>query len=183
MKKVFASCFLACLSLPLWTTPASAWTFGLIVHHGGCCGHRHCCSSFFCVKQYNAFSPVACGSLYLDGCNPFTPPPPYGANGAYGGGDGINFGGTPCDGCSANPAVANPTYAYNYAPQAAPATGYAPAPAYAYAAPPAPPRAPMPVQPYGGAVQANYQAYYAPMTPASVQPNAGRPYYWDANGR
>jgi hypothetical protein len=181
MKKLLGTSLLILISLPLWTAPASARTFGLIPHQG-CFGGRcgRCCSSYFCVKQYNAFSPVACGSLYLDGCNPFS------ANGGACGAGGINYGGTPCGGCAANPAVANPNYAYGYAPQPAPAYGYGygAAPAYGYAPAPAygPPPATTPPQP-NAAIQASYQSYYAPMTPMSVQPNAGRPWYWDTNGR
>jgi hypothetical protein len=101
MKKLLLSCVLGLASLGLWSSTASAWTFGLIVHHDGCCGHGcgHCCSgAYFCVKQYNAFSPVACGSLCLDGCSPFGAP-----SGDCGGCcPSVSFSGTPC--CSAAPA-------------------------------------------------------------------------------
>src|SRR5688572_5208668 len=44
-------------------------------HAGGPYGHSKCgpCGASFCVRQYNAFSPVASGHLYLDGVLPFGP--------------------------------------------------------------------------------------------------------------
>jgi hypothetical protein len=148
MKKLLLSCALGLSALAFSAAPAQAWTFGLIVHHGCCHPCGHCCSSYFCVKQYNAFSPVACGTMYFDGCSPFGP-----AGGGCGGDccPGVNFGGEPCcDGASLAPV---PT-----APQVA-------------ARPPAPypgPAAPAGFQPAYG---------YAPMMPPSVTPNGGQNWY------
>jgi hypothetical protein len=48
-----------------------AGTFGLFYSHKPCCD---CGCGCFCVRQYNAFSPVACGTIYLDGFLPIGSP-------------------------------------------------------------------------------------------------------------
>jgi hypothetical protein len=78
MKKLLPSAVLALVvSGALSAQSFAGCCFGLIPHHGccGCCG----CGASFCVRQYNAFSPVCCGTVFCDGCCPF---------GACGGGYG-----------------------------------------------------------------------------------------------
>ncbi len=90
MKKLL----LALLALSTCATPAFAGkTFGLCIRRR--CGR--CCNSCatFCVRQYNAFSPVASGSICCDGFLPI------GSPGCAPG--TINYGGIPTGGpCCAN---------------------------------------------------------------------------------
>jgi hypothetical protein len=65
MKKMLTAAFAALALMGSSARPASAGVFGLIPHTG--CG---CCGCNFCVRQYNAFSPVCCGTVYCDGCCP-----------------------------------------------------------------------------------------------------------------
>jgi hypothetical protein len=106
MKKLLPSALLALAAFGFVTGESFAGCFGLIPHHG-CCGHCGC-GATFCVRQYNAFSPVACGSLCLDGVAPFSAG--YGggcgacADGMCPGGFcGLNYSGLPagpgCLGC------------------------------------------------------------------------------------
>jgi hypothetical protein len=82
MKKLLPSAILALVVSGVMTSQSFGWgcCFGLIPHRGcsGCCG----CGATFCVRQYNAFSPVCSGTVFCDGCCPF------GACGGYGGGMG-----------------------------------------------------------------------------------------------
>jgi hypothetical protein len=83
MKKILTAALLTFASSSLLATPSFAGCcFGLIPHSCGCC-------SKFCVRQYNAFSPVCCGTVYCDGCCPF---------GSGCGGFGPGFAGD-CGGC------------------------------------------------------------------------------------
>ena len=75
MKKLLFSSILGLAALGLSAAPSQAWTFGLIPHHCwpcSCfgCGCDKCCGTV-CIRPYNAFSPVASGSMCFDGCNPF----------------------------------------------------------------------------------------------------------------
>jgi hypothetical protein len=89
MKKLLPSAILALVVSGVMTSQSFGWgcCFGLIPHHGccGCCG----CGAQFCVRQYNAFSPVCCGTVFCDGCCPF---------GACGGGGGYGCGMGPVGG-------------------------------------------------------------------------------------
>lgn len=87
MKKLLSSAMLA-LAVSAFVTAESfaGCCFGLCYRHCGCCG----CGAKFCVRQYNAFSPVCCGTVFCDGCCPF------GSGGGYGPGPG--YGGGPCAG-------------------------------------------------------------------------------------
>ncbi len=106
MKKLLTSTLLAVAALTIQAAPSFAGCcFGLCYKHCGCCG----CGAKFCVRQYNAFSPVCCGTVFCDGCCPFGS---GGYGGGYGGGacaggmcgGGLNYMGTPscigpgCDG-------------------------------------------------------------------------------------
>lgn len=150
MKKFLTAALLALAVSGLSAVPSFAWgTFGLIPH-GCCCGC--CCSCNVCIRPYNAFSPVCCGSLCCDGCMPFS-------GGACGNGCGIPACGLPASTCmnqlpgtapAANPtAVAGaPTQPFgqpNMAAAAAPqgglySAGYHPTfyPGYGYGMPQAP---------------------------------------------
>ncbi len=84
MKKLLPSALLALAVSGFAAAESFAGAFGLFPHCG-CCG----CGAKFCVRQYNAFSPVCCGTVFCDGCCPF------------GSGCGPNFGGGgggPCAG-------------------------------------------------------------------------------------
>src|SRR5947208_15432957 len=56
---------LALLALTGSAAPLYAWggTFGLFVCPNSC----HCCTGSICLKQYNAFSPFAAGTICLSG--------------------------------------------------------------------------------------------------------------------
>jgi len=93
MKKLLPSAVLALVVSGVMTAESFAGCcFGLIPHRGccGCCG----CGAQFCVRQYNAFSPVCSGTVFCDGCCPF------GAcgGGGYGGGMGPMGGMMPYSG-------------------------------------------------------------------------------------
>jgi hypothetical protein len=91
MKKLLPAALLALAVSGFVAAPSFAGTFGLFPHCG-CCG----CGAKFCVRQYNAFSPVCCGTIFCDGCCPFGNGCGYGGYGGYG---GCGFGGCgPCDG-------------------------------------------------------------------------------------
>lgn len=78
MKKLLPSAALALVvSAFVSATSFAGHTFGLFYHHG-CCN----CGAKFCVRQYNAFSPVCSGTVFCDGCCPFGPSGcGYGGNG------------------------------------------------------------------------------------------------------
>jgi hypothetical protein len=93
MKKLLFVAALALTGLAVPTGTANAGrTFGLFV---GCHCCNHCCGGMICLRQYNAFSPVACGSMVFQGC--VTVPP---------GGPGFGYGGDCADGsCGAGCAI------------------------------------------------------------------------------
>lgn len=162
MKKLLFSSILGLAALGMSAAPSHAWTFGLIPHHCwpcSCfgCGCDKCCGTV-CIRPYNAFSPVASGSMCFDGCNPF-------CCGGYPGGNPGCYGGGPvgmtlpaCDGC--------PTADAPAAPGAPTATPAAPAPA-------ANPGSGAQALPYNGPMSAAVPYGYGPMAP----PNAAQPYY------
>src|SRR3954451_12223106 len=83
MKKLLLAGVLAVATCGLVAAPSFAGAFGLFTC-GGCCS----CGCNFCVRQYNAFSPVCCGSITCDGCLPIA--------GCGAGGQGLNYSGIPC---------------------------------------------------------------------------------------
>ena len=106
MKKLLPSITLAFASLASFSGLATAGhTFGLFT---GC----HCCKSCggtITLRQYNAFSPVACGSMMFQGC---VVAPPQGGYG-FDGGSGDCTDGS-CAAASQAPALPNNGYAYSY---------------------------------------------------------------------
>ncbi len=96
MKKLLPSVVLALVVSGAMTAPSFAGCcFGLLgANKCGCCG----CGAKFCVRQYNAFSPVCSGTVFCDGCCPFGA-----CGGGYGGYGG--FGGGMCGpgGCGVIP--------------------------------------------------------------------------------
>jgi len=94
MKNLFSSAVLALVVSGFVTAESFAGCcFGLCYKHCGCCG----CGAKFCVRQYNAFSPVCSGTVFCDGCCPFGPGCGYGG---YGYGPGPCAGGMcPAGGC------------------------------------------------------------------------------------
>jgi hypothetical protein len=92
MKKLLSSTVLALAVSAGMTAPSFAGCcFGLFPKLCGCCG----CGAKFCVRQYNAFSPVCSGTVFCDGCCPF------GACGGYGGYGPYGYGMCPAGGCGA----------------------------------------------------------------------------------
>lgn len=61
MKRFLLAAVLSVGTLALTSGQASAFPFR-------CKCYNKCCT--FCVKPYNAFSPVCCGTLFCDGCCP-----------------------------------------------------------------------------------------------------------------
>jgi hypothetical protein len=187
MKKVLTVALLS-LSLTGPAVPsASAGAFGLFPSCG-CCG----CGCSVCIRQYNAFSPVCCGTMFCDGCMPFGncgaggcggPAGPWGLNymgqagcGACGaggcgpGGCAANFGQLPPTG---GMPVVPPGATVESMPQAMP-TGPTSATTVAVGQPGA-----YPVS-YHPAYYPGYGYGYAPQMPASG-PGGNVPVYW--NGR
>src|SRR5262249_55929278 len=85
MNKMLLGGLLGLASLALASAPARAGAFGCCTSSAyGCCFGKCfrrccnpcgcCCASVLCIRQYNAFTPVCCGSLYCDGCTPFGAP-------------------------------------------------------------------------------------------------------------
>lgn len=109
MKKLLPTAVMALVVSGFATAQSFAGcTFGLFYNHCGCCG----CGAKFCVRQYNAFSPVCSGTVFCDGCTPFGPGCGGGGYGGYGpcaggmcpsGGCGVPFSGMlscPSGGCA-----------------------------------------------------------------------------------
>lgn len=92
MKKIFSTALLALAVSGFAASESFAGTFGLFYRCCGCCG----CGAKFCVRQYNAFSPVCSGTVYCDGCFPFGSGCGYGAYGA----GGCGYGGGGYGGCA-----------------------------------------------------------------------------------
>lgn len=83
MKKLLPSAVLAVVvSGVLAAQSFAGCCFGLFYRHCGCCS----CGATFCVRQYNAFSPVCSGTVFCDGCCPFGA---CGAGGCGAGGCGV----------------------------------------------------------------------------------------------
>ena len=176
MRKLLLAAALSAGALCLNVGQASAGLFR-------CCCYKKCCT--FCVKPYNAFSPVCFGSLCFDGCCPSpqgccNQGPPPGACcgdpcGGCGAGPGFLPGGPPA------PTTGMPPAATQGGPQFTP-----PAPqqlpqgtgARAYPAPRSflPPVQPVGYYPYGYPY-ANPYAGYPAAAPMPVQPMAV-PSYW-----
>ena len=132
MKKVLFSSILGLASLCLGAAPSQAGTFGLFVGCGPC-GGRHCgkCCSTICIHPYNAFSPVASGSMCFDGCSPFCNTCPAGFPGG-GACHGFNQGAPACNGCPTDACAPSQlpgpgAQAMPYGGPIPPAYGYAPA--------------------------------------------------------
>jgi hypothetical protein len=143
MKNILRAAVLSLAALAFSAPAAMAGTFGLFTCGGHCC--KGCC---FCIRPYNAFSPVCCGSVTMDGAG-F-------ANG--GGGLQLNYGGLPAEGCGCAMAPMAPSPAMAmYAPMP---------PAAPYAVPQAPPGPYYGVQPAGYYMPVYYPAFnYAPQMP------------------
>src|SRR5262249_45053403 len=79
VRKFILSALFAALAVTSLSSTVFAWgkTFGYFV---GGPRWRRCCHDGFslCVRPYNAFSPVASGSLYFDGIQPTPTAPPTG---------------------------------------------------------------------------------------------------------
>jgi hypothetical protein len=94
MKKLLPSALLALAASAFVTAESFAGNFGLFPC-SSCCG----CGAKFCVRQYNAFSPVCSGTIYCDGIMPIASGL---ANGGYGGYGGCAGGMCPGGACGLN---------------------------------------------------------------------------------
>jgi hypothetical protein len=176
MKKLFALGFLSLAALAWASAPASAgWPcFGC----GGCC--NKCCNTV-CIRQYNAFTPICCGSLSCNGACPMTfggcgiAYSPYSTEGAampnsftttYLNGEGCYSGELPAPGMLSSPSPMMSASSNFQAPLPAGAAGQ-----------------PMSWNPYmmqSPMMQAAaYQAMYGPQMMANPYAG-GMPYYWNA---
>jgi hypothetical protein len=100
MRKLLLAAVLGLAGVGLTTEKASAWIFPCLFHSWRC---RDCAT--LCIKPYNAFSPIAYGSICADGCFPiamrppgmcgFPPPPPCIEDGCMMNGAGCGLFG-PC---------------------------------------------------------------------------------------
>jgi hypothetical protein len=199
MKKLFSSALLALAVSGFAASPSFAWTFGLFPHSCGCCG----CGAKFCVRQYNAFSPVCCGTICCDGCCPFGGGGMGGGCGPCadgmcgdgmccpGGSCGLNFSGVPScpssccgGGCADGACLGSLPAAESVAPD-----GAAP-PASNPVVGPSPLPGSMPAGPtsqavgYRGIQNTSYRPPVAPaarsVPPARMQPQMmAAPSYWD----
>jgi hypothetical protein len=187
MKKLLLSIALGLSALAVTPEASKAGTFGLFTCGG--CGCSSCC---FCVRPYNAFTPVCSGNITCMGCMPFCCPTPgyngmmvqpgYGADsscqgGACEGGETvINNGGTTVNECQKAqglpplpqmPQLSQPNPFTN---PLQPLPANAPNPAS---------RAPT----ASGAIQANYYQGYAPAYNPylyyTYSPMGQMPYYWN----
>lgn len=196
MKKLLLSAFLGLAALVATPTLSQAGTFGLFTGCGwfGCCGCG-CSSCTFCVRPYNAFTPVCAGNITCMGCMPFMCPcPNYGGmnycgpmNGGYSelalsppalgpcGPSSNCTPGTPHD-------MSSPTPSLPPLPSAQPANALPPAP-IPFGLQTSTPTSMMP-NTYYGMIQAGYR----PMYPMTYNPyiNYGSygtmgttPYYWN----
>jgi hypothetical protein len=175
MKKLLPSAILALVVSGVVTAQSFAGCcFGLFPKCFGCCG----CGAKFCVRQYNAFSPVCSGTVFCDGCCPFGACGGYGGYGPYGCGM-MPFAGLPAPccgptGCADGACLGN-------LPAADPVAGAPGAPAT--------PAAPLPTAPTSQVVNdrpiqnATYRpaSYLPPSTvaPMPMQPQMmAAPSYW-----
>jgi hypothetical protein len=98
MKKTLTVAVLTMAAFATGAPMASAKTFGLFT-----CGLRcRCCSKCcFCVRPYNAFSPVCSGCICCEGCNPLCSGScGFGGCGPVGPcGYGLQYDGVGMDGC------------------------------------------------------------------------------------
>jgi hypothetical protein len=186
MKKLLPSAILALVVSGVVTSQSFGWgcCFGLIPHHGcGCCG----CGAQFCVRQYNAFSPVCCGTIYCDGCSPFGPPGGgYGGCGMGPGGCGLPYSGVLGGCCGPAGCADGACLGYGLAGGADGAClGSLPAADPSVGAPGAPtaPAAPLPTGPTSQLANdrpiqnATYRpaSYTLPSTPSALVPNQWQP--------
>jgi hypothetical protein len=163
MKRLVLAAALG-LAAVAWTPVAQAKTFGLFTCGwcGGGCGK--CCGCSLCIRQYNAFTPVCCGTVTGLGCvNPGMGYGPYGP-GPYGPG---GYGPECQCGCldlhyMGQVGMLPPPVA----PMNAPALAAYPAPQMPYNG----------VQPAGYLAPAFYPGYAAP-APMMAPPAA--PAYWN----
>jgi hypothetical protein len=79
MKKLLLFAILGLAALIQVPGTTRAGTFGLFTH--GCCGG---CGCGVCIRPYNAFSPVFCGTVCSDCCCPSWPQPGHGGCGPGG---------------------------------------------------------------------------------------------------
>jgi hypothetical protein len=169
MKKLFALAFMSLAVIGGTTSTASAWwpCFPLC---GGC--SSGCCTTIK-LRQYNAFTPICCGTLNCDGCCPLNL-----SCGQLGSGPAIFGAGCAGGNCYAPHGAsvyAGDMYPLGQLPPAA-ILSQPPMPAPAANGMPAAPAATMPVPP--GATSFAPRAFPA----ASVQPVGYRPMYYYGYG-
>lgn len=174
MKRMLIIAALGLAGLGLGSGQANAWIFSHF-----CRSCHKCCDGTICLKQYNAFSPVASGSLVVDGCLPIFantngPWPSYGGMGCGPmgcGADGGYLGGAPLAAGQTLPDGAVPpgtTVPGATTPTSEPPVFNAPTPTPAPAAGPAARMARPPIQMAG---------YRPPYFPGYGYPGYGYPGY------
>jgi hypothetical protein len=177
MKKLLLSAFLGLAAVALTPALSQAGTFGLFY-----CGHCCCSQCNFCVRPYNAFTPVCCGNITCMGCMPFAPLPNYSGLGYDGaacpvGSDCSSIGGETIVG----PIKTLPTLTPPGGTQTAQPPGTSPsAPSQSPIITPVPGTSMAPSA--SGAVQANYRTANVPAyNPYAYYAYYGSvPYYWSA---
>ena len=167
MKKIIALGLLALIAVGYDAGRASAWW----PWFGGCCSNK--CTTTISLKQYNAFTPICCGSLYCDGCCPLN---------LAGCGQGIcgpgilGMGGMCGQGCGPQqcaPMCADAGYGATCVDGGDYGLGHLPAPVTA----PASPAMAAPVQ-APAAPTGSTQLYQQPRQYAPIQTAAYRPAYY-----
>jgi hypothetical protein len=185
MKKVLLSAILGLAAVTMTPAPSQAGTFGLITGCGCCCSKCE-----FCVRPYNAFTPVCSGNITCMGCMPFAPYPNYSGLGYPGG--GYPQAGWGDSGVVDNSCCTSETAGQKQSPTALPPLPAvqqftqpplaAPLPQYPAVTPPAPTS--MAPNPYG-MIQAGYRPVVTPtynpyLYHNYAAPMSQTPYYWYA---
>jgi hypothetical protein len=178
MKKLIFSAAIGLALVALTPALSQAGTFGLITG-GWCCG---CCNKCnFCVRPYNAFTPVCSGNITCMGCMPFAYPTPNYTGLGY---VQPNLPSAPYSNCVTGEVIVGQPQvrivqpaqpAQQVAQPALPAPFSPPPPAPAIQTPPTPTS--MMPNPYG-VMQAGYYQMY---NPYAIYGSTGSvPYYWNA---
>lgn len=193
MKKLLLSIALGLAALSVTPSASQAGTFGLFTC-SSCCGCSSSCN--FCVRPYNAFTPVCCGNITCMGCMPFCPMPGYSGMmvpPAYGACQGGACDGAPLVGAeTVTNGGCGTTVNECQKPQTLPPLP--PMPQYSQPNPFVNPLQPLPTgvqtptskaPTASGAVQATYNPAYAPafnpyLNYTYSTPMGQTPYYWNA---
>jgi hypothetical protein len=181
MKKLLLSAFLGFAAIALTPALSRAGTFGLFTGCGCCCSKCE-----FCVRPYNAFTPVCCGNITCMGCMPFYSTQNYGGlNGYDTGCPDTTYGAN--DSCAAPRTPSTATGQGQALPplQAPPASSPTTVPAPIPQAPTTTPGSPSYLVNPNATIQAEYRPLYVPTYNPYLYynyyaPMGQTPYYWNA---